>query len=137
MGKTSHLNGLTKISIRTFSHGMSIVLPVLVGELNSKFVLDTGACVSIISTRLYYRIPPNSRPELRAVDRSLKLEVADDNLLTVEGITSLKFKVNKDIFCWDVFVAPIREDGLIGLDFQGLFWPQIFVREKIPFGQKQ
>ena len=117
MGKTSHLNGLTKISIRTFSHGMSIVLPVLVGELNSKFVLDTGACVSIISTGLYYRIPPNSRPELRAVDRSLKLEVADDNLLTVEGITSLEFKVNKDIFCWDVFVASIREDGLIGLDF--------------------
>ena len=117
MEKTGYLNGMTKISIRTFSHGMSILLPVSAGELNSKFVFDTGACVSIISTGLYYRIPPDCRPELKAVERSLKLEVADDSLLTVEGITSLEFKVNKDIFCWDVFVAPIREDGLIGLDF--------------------
>lgn len=117
MGQTGYLDGLTKISIRTFNHGMSILLPISVGELNSKFVLDTGACVSIISTGLYYRIPPDSRPELRPVDRSLKLEVADDSLLSVEGITSLEFKVNKDIFSWDVFVSPIREDGLIGLDF--------------------
>ena len=42
--------------------------------------------MSIISTGLYYRIPPNSRPELGAVDRSLKLEVANDNLLTVERL---------------------------------------------------
>ena len=80
-------------------------------------MLDTRACVSIISTGFYYKIPPDSRPELRAVDRSLKLEVADGSLLTVKGITSLEFMVNKNIFCWDVFVAPIREDGLIGLDF--------------------
>ena len=116
MGKTGHLNEMTKIRFRTFSHGMSILLPVSVGELNSNFVLDTGACVSIISTGLYYRIPPDSRPEFRAVDRSLKLEVADEGLLTVEGITSLECKLNKDIFCWDVLVAPIREDGFIGLD---------------------
>ena len=30
---------------------------------------------------------------------------------------SLEFKIQKDIFKWDVFVAPIREDGLMGLDF--------------------
>ena len=96
---------------------MSILLPVLLGDVNAKFVIDTGACVSIISSGLYYRIPPDSRPELRPVDGSFRLEVADDNLLPVEGLATVEFKVNKDLFTWEVCVAPIREDGLIGLDF--------------------
>ena len=30
---------------------------------------------------------------------------------------TLEFKVNKGVFSWDFCVAPIREEGLIGLDF--------------------
>ena len=71
----------------------------------------------MISTGLYNRIPPEGRPELQSVDKSLRLEVADDNLLSIEGVVSLEFKVNRDIFSWNMLVAPIREDGLIGLDF--------------------
>ena len=54
---------------------------------------------------------------MQSVDKSLRLEVADDNLLSIEGVVSLEFKVNRDIFSWNMLVAPIREDGLIGLDF--------------------
>ena len=71
----------------------------------------------MILTGLYNRIPPEGRPELQSVDKSLRLEVADDNLLSIEGVVSLEFKVNRDIFSWNMLVAPIREDGLIGLDF--------------------
>lgn len=117
MGQTGFCDGLEKISVRCLNHGVSILLPVSVGSLVSKFVLDTGACVSIISSGLYYRIPPEDRPCLRPVDSSFKLEVADDSLLPVEGVTTLDFKIDKNAFSWDVFVSPIREDGLIGLDF--------------------
>lgn len=109
--------GTPKISVCTINHGVSISLPVSIGKLTSNFVLDTGACVSLISTGLYYRIPPEDRPELRPVDKSLTLEVADDNVLPIEGAVSLEFKVHRDTFFWDMLVAPIREDGLIGLDF--------------------
>ena len=54
---------------------------------------------------------------MQSVDKSLRLEVADDNFLSIEGVVSLEFKVNRDIFSWNRLVAPIREDGLIGLDF--------------------
>ena len=66
---------------------------------------------------IFYRIPPDHRPELRPVAGAFKLEVADDSLLPVEGVTTLEFRVNKNVFSWDFCVAPIREDGLIGLDF--------------------
>ena len=105
------------MNVCAVNHGVSISLPVSIGNLTSNFVLDTGACVSLISTGLYNRIPPEGRPELQSVDKSLRLEVADDNLLSIEGVISLEFKVNRDIFSWNMLVAPIREDGLIGLDF--------------------
>lgn len=117
VGRLGNLTGISKLNVCMVNHGVSISLPVSVGNLTSNFVLDTGACVSLISTGLYNRIPPESRPELQPVDKTLKLEVADDNLLTIEGAVSLEFKVNRDIFSWNMLVAPIREDGLIGLDF--------------------
>ena len=48
---------------------------------------------------------------------TVKLEVANDGLLSVLDEMFLEFKILKDIFKWDVFVAPIREDGLLGQDF--------------------
>ena len=38
------------------------------------------------------RIPPEGRPELQSADKSLRLEVADGNLLSIEGVVSLEFK---------------------------------------------
>ena len=105
------------MNVCAVNHGVSISLPVAIGNLTSNFVLDTGACVSLILTGLYNRIPPEGRPELQSVDKSQRLEVADDNLFSIEGVVSLEFKVNRDIFSWNMLVAPIREDGLIGLDF--------------------
>ena len=67
--------------------------------------------MSIISNGLFYRIPPDHRLELRPVAGSFKLEVP------IDGMTTLEFKVDKDVFSRDFCVAPIREDGLIGLDF--------------------
>ncbi len=33
------------------------------------------------------------------------------------GTVTLDFKIKKDYFQWQCFIAPIREDGLLGLDF--------------------
>ena len=88
----------TKISVMTINHGVSVLLPVPIKDTRSKFVLDTGACVSLISTGFYYRIPPNQRPELKPADNALKLEVANDSVLSVDGLIKLEFKINKDLF---------------------------------------
>ena len=113
--RLGNLRGISKVNGIAVNRGASISLPVSIDNLTSYLVLDTGACVSLISTGLYNRIPPQGRPEWQSVDKSLRLEVAD--LLSIEGVVSLEFKVNRDIFSWNMLVAPIREDELIGLDF--------------------
>ena len=104
-------------SVRSINHGMSILLPVVISNLRTHFVIDTGTCLSILSNELFYIIHPERRHELRPVPVSFKLEVADDNLLHVKGVTHLEFMFKNDIFSWDFCLAPIREDGLIGLNF--------------------
>jgi len=80
-------------------------------------VVDTGACATIMSTALFNKIPDSKKPELKQTNPSLRLEVADNGLLQVDGIATVNLKIGKDHFQWDILVAAIREDGLLGLDF--------------------
>ena len=97
--------------------GTSILLKTSVCEIPCHFVVDTGACVTIMSVGLYNKIPEERKPLLKKVDSSLRLEVADNGLLQLEGMTTITLKIGRDSFQWDVLVAAIREDGLLGLDF--------------------
>ncbi|MCG8112852.1 MAG: RNase H-like domain-containing protein [Candidatus Thiodiazotropha taylori] len=99
------------------SYGVSILLPISVSNIDYKVVLDTGSAVTILSSNVYNKIPLDVRPPLKKVSSAVKLEAANDGLLSVLGEVCLEFKIQKDTFKWDVFVAPIREDGLLGLDF--------------------
>lgn len=105
------------MSCREINSGLSILLPVDIHSVNAKLVLDTGAAVTVVSSNVYNKLPQNMRPELGKVSPSLKLEVANDELLPVLGTVTLDFKIRRDNFQWQCFVAPIREDGLLGLDF--------------------
>ncbi len=106
-----------KVSCREVNSGLSTLLPVDIHAVSASLVLDTGAAVTVVSSNIYNKLPQDLRPELRTVNPSLKLEVANDELLPVLGTVTLDFKIEKDYFPWMCFVAPIREDGLLGLDF--------------------
>ncbi len=75
-----------KLTCLKVNNGFSILLPITVGKLQAKLVLDTGAAVTILSSNVYNKIPPGQRPELMKVSPSLKLEVANDELLSVLGL---------------------------------------------------
>ena len=79
--------------------------------------MDTGASVSIISTKIYNSIPKNLRPPIEKSSTELKLEVANNGLLSVLGTAAIEFKIKNDVYKWDMFIAPIKDDGLLGLDF--------------------
>ena len=51
------------------------------------------------------------------VDPSIRLEVANDGLLTVDGQCDFSFTNKGQTFSYTVLIASIHEDGLIGLDF--------------------
>ncbi len=117
MNSDFNVNDVIKVSCREVNSGLSILLPVNVNTVSANLVLDTGAAVTVVSSNIYNKLPQSVRPELQKVNPSLKLEVANDELLPVLGTVTLDFKIKKDYFQWQCFVAPIREDGLLGLDF--------------------
>ena len=49
--------------------------------MQTRFLVDTGAVVTVLSSNVYQAMPEASRPLLRQPTESLKLEVANDELL--------------------------------------------------------
>ncbi|MES9882782.1 MAG: hypothetical protein ABW185_18090 [Sedimenticola sp.] len=88
---------MKKILCREIHNGFSILLPITIENVSAKLVLDTGAAVTILSSNIYNQIPSSQRPELMKVSPSLKLEVANDELLSVMGYINLEFKIQRDI----------------------------------------
>jgi len=92
-------------------------LPMQISDVKCRFVIDTGSSVTIISSRLFDKVSMYCDLKLRPVNDSLKLEVADKGSLNVEGVATISFKVKSVEFTWEMYVADIQEDGLLGLDF--------------------
>ena len=108
---------MTEVSCLVASGGLSITLPLLLCGVETSFAIDTGASVTIVSTDTFNRIPAARRPRIQKPDKLLKLEVADSGLLPVDGIVKLSFEVGGYAYMWDMYVADIPGDGLLGLDF--------------------
>ena len=53
------------------------------------FTIDTGATRTIVSTRVYYRLPEGSRPELMGNSRS-HLSCADGRPMKYEGMANFE-----------------------------------------------
>jgi len=78
-------------------------------------VIDTGAEVTVISDRLYESLPPNNKPVLTKAKRGLV--VADANrAMKTNGIAKVTIVIGDNEFQWPVYVAPIRDEILLGCD---------------------
>ena len=62
---------------------MPLVVPM---ELHLRFLVDTGAVVTVLSSRVYQALPEALRPPLKQPPEALKLEVANDELLAAETL---------------------------------------------------
>jgi hypothetical protein len=98
---------------RTVSEGISMLLPMDVYKNSARFVVDTGAAVTVMASHIFNAISEDERPPLQQPDVQLKLEVANDSLLEIEGCAKFRFKIGKKQYEWVMYVAPIREDGLL------------------------
>ena len=108
---------IVRIGRQCTGSGISVYLPISMYNLETMFLIDTGAEVTIISNKLFERIPDKYRPKLLETVVSMKLEVADKGLVDIKGIADVTFNTDSHTYRWRVLVAPIEEDGLRGMDF--------------------
>ena len=106
--KTAHSN----------TNGLSAHVQATVNGIQASLLIDTGAAVTIVSESIFHKMcASNNKPVLRQPTNNTVLKTADDNLLDVNGLATVQIEISNTVFTWDVYVAPIHDDVLIGYDF--------------------
>ena len=93
----------------------TIKVPIHVNGQLTKAVLDTGAEVTVLNSHLYFGIPEKVRPILKKATRNLVVAEAGKYMET-HGIATMKIKQGSRNFTWEMYVAPISDDVLLGCD---------------------
>ena len=77
--------------------GAAAFLPVKTGGRTLQFLVDTGASVTIISSTVYRDLAADQRPTLQP-DRYTHIQVADKNLMPIDGVAELQFETSGQQF---------------------------------------
>ena len=83
--------------------------------VKAKLLVDTGATVTLISTRLFHRIPEENQPKLSPFSRAI-LD-AGGNCLPISGFGTFSAKICALSCKLDGVVADLSNEGIVGLDF--------------------
>jgi hypothetical protein len=87
---------------------------IIQGE-KTKVLVDTGATVTLVSTRLYNKLSETVRPNLHTVKQTIMS--ANGTPLSVRGKSEFNFTIDKKTYHNDAVVTYIKVDGILGLDF--------------------
>ncbi|XP_063431167.1 uncharacterized protein LOC134713784 [Mytilus trossulus] len=80
-----------------------------------KFVIDTGATRTLVTSKVYDSIPDLCRPHLSETRSQIKS--VSDKYLSLRGKGSFKMDFGKEKFTSEAVVADLQVDGILGLDF--------------------
>ena len=82
-----------------------------------KLVIDTGACITVLSKRVYDLIPTDKKPRVIPLQPGIGLKTADGTGIKTFGSANIDFEIDQEIISHSVFIAEITDDGLLGMDF--------------------
>ena len=93
----------------------TIKVPISVSGISGFAVVDTGAEATVLNNSIYEQIPGEVRPPLSQAKKKLVVAEAGKEM-SVYGMTKIDIEIGGFKFKWPVYVAPIREDLLLGWD---------------------
>lgn len=82
---------------------------------NVKFLIDTGAYVSVISSRILIKILESDRPNLET--HTEEIHFADEVPIDTYGYANFKTEIKGITTVHQVWVSGIRGEGLLGINF--------------------
>ena len=80
----------------------------------TKFLVDTGAAVSILSRKTYLKIPQNKRPTCQETD--IVVRGVSGNPLALTGVAKIPVVFQSELFVHDFLIAEIPLDAILGQD---------------------
>ena len=93
----------------------TIKVPISVSGISGFAIIDTGAEATVLNNSIYEQIPEKVRPPLSQAKKKLVVAEAGKEM-SVYGMTEIDIEIGGFKFKWPVYVAPIREDLLLGWD---------------------
>ena len=83
--------------------------------MSVRFLVDTGACVTMLKSSIYWMLPDPRRVTLEEEHRRMLL--ADGSTLPFTGRGKFTIGVGPSTVLHEVLVADIEVDGILGMDF--------------------
>ena len=109
-GSTSDIREVTMNSETT---GLSIVVPVIINNILCNALIDSASQVTVLSDDFVrsMKTPPT-------VCEQVKLKgVGPNHLLSASYAKNVQIELAGQIYIWDVYIAPITDPVILGLDF--------------------
>ena len=97
--------------------------------LLSKFIIDTGATVTLLNYAQFMKIPMSSRPSLKPVKFSISMADGTSPLY-VHGSGVFSLKCGSSKVKHEIVVANVIGEGLLGMDFISKHVSEINLRDK-------
>lgn len=117
-----------KVSLNAIVRGCLFVDAAVCGK-GSRFLVDSGSAVTIISQEIYNSLPEGSRPELSS--SGIVLYSASGDRLAVAGKANFRIKVGKLVYGQEAIVARLDQlSGILGVDFLCKHGGEIHFRDK-------
>ena len=90
----------------------SLITHLRIRDHNVKTIVDTGAEVCCMNDKLAEKLGFHSNNH-----DTVKLQNADGSVMTSYVVRNMPFKLGNKFYQWDVYVAPISNSFILGLDF--------------------
>ena len=86
-----------------------------VNNCGINFVIDSGATITLVASRVFERIPESNRPRLEKIKFDIRM--ADGGSMKVKGKCVLDLTIGHIEVQHKVIIADIEPEGLLGSDF--------------------
>ena len=97
------------------AHGtQSLIIPITINKRKVNAVVDNGAQISVISKEFYTSF---SSP-VGCITDTVRLKTAGkEDFIKAKLLNKIQIGIGNDTFNWKVYIAPITDLCIIGLDF--------------------
>ena len=86
-----------------------------ISGVNAHYLIDSGSTSTLLSHRIYQKIDPCLRPQLK--ENNFRVKNVNGIDINVYGHTNITIKLGKNEYFHQVIVCDISPDGILGQDF--------------------
>ncbi|CAC5402085.1 Transposon Ty3-I Gag-Pol polyprotein,Transposon Ty3-G Gag-Pol polyprotein [Mytilus coruscus] len=102
-------------AVTTASEDAGMYVKLNVGDIEAKFVVDTGATLTLVSSKLYNMLTPLDKSYLNEVKTTVRSVCG--NKLELRGKSSFNLRFGSNLLQSEAVVTDLQVDGILGLDF--------------------